>query len=113
MRRIVFAAVLAMSAATCTGGEIRVSPDGSGDYMTIQAAIDAAVAGDVIVLAEAVYRGQGNCNLDTGGKAVTIRSVDPRGSERGEEYGHRLRGGRGRSASGFLFPSWRGEFHCY
>jgi pectin methylesterase-like acyl-CoA thioesterase len=37
-----------------------ILPDGSGDYATIQAAIDAAAPGDVIELADGIFSGPGN-----------------------------------------------------
>jgi len=45
------------------------------DHPTIQAAIDAAVEGDTVLLGDAVYRGDGNRNLSFRGKAITVRSV--------------------------------------
>ena len=54
--------------------EYLVKPDGTGDYPTIQAAIDAATAGDTILLADGVFKGPGNRNLDLKGKAITVRS---------------------------------------
>ena len=50
-------------------------PDGTGDFPTIQAAIDGATEGDIIVLQDGVYRGEGNRNIVFGGKAVTVTSV--------------------------------------
>lgn len=44
------------------------------DYATIQAAIDAAIAGDTIVVRDGIYTGPGNHNLDFHGKAITLRS---------------------------------------
>ncbi len=44
------------------------------DFATIQAAIDAANTGDVILLADGVYSGAGNRDIDFGGKAVVVRS---------------------------------------
>lgn len=56
-------------------GELwQVSPDGSGDYPTIQAALDVAADGDVIELADGVFTGEGNRDLDCRGQAVTVRS---------------------------------------
>lgn len=51
-----------------------VRPDGTGDYPTIQAAINAASNGDVIELASGTFTGTGNRNVGFGGKAVTVRS---------------------------------------
>jgi len=44
------------------------------DYATIQAAINDASGGDEIVVANGVYIGEGNKNLDFLGKAITVRS---------------------------------------
>ena len=46
-----------------------------GDYTTIQAAVDAAVDGDVVMIADGVYTGIGNRNIDFGGKKITVRSA--------------------------------------
>ncbi|HOW72592.1 MAG TPA: right-handed parallel beta-helix repeat-containing protein [Phycisphaerae bacterium] len=44
------------------------------EYPTIQAAIDAAMDGDEVVVADGVYTGEGNRNLDFRGKVITVRS---------------------------------------
>jgi len=54
---------------------IVVSPDGSGDAPDLQAAIEAAVDGDEIVLTDGVFTGPGNRDVAFLGKAVTIRSA--------------------------------------
>jgi hypothetical protein len=51
-----------------------VSPDGSGDFETIQDAVEAAKRGDVIELTDGVFHGEGNHDIDMMGRAVTIRS---------------------------------------
>ena len=51
-----------------------VTPDGSGSYPTIQEAVDAASDGDVIELADGLFSGPGNRDIDFLGKAITIRS---------------------------------------
>jgi parallel beta-helix repeat protein/predicted outer membrane repeat protein len=51
-----------------------VKPDGTGDFPTIQAAINAAVDGDVIELADGIFTGGGNRDIDYLGKAITVRS---------------------------------------
>jgi beta propeller repeat protein len=43
-------------------------------YPTIQAAIDAATAGDIVVVADGTHTGEGNRDLDFKGKAITVRS---------------------------------------
>jgi len=61
---------MAASAATYT-----VNPAGTGDFPTIQAAISAATAGDVIQLTDGTYRGEGNRDISFEGKAITVRSI--------------------------------------
>ncbi|MCK4304915.1 MAG: right-handed parallel beta-helix repeat-containing protein [Candidatus Eisenbacteria sp.] len=51
-----------------------VKPDGTGDFATIQAAIDAVAEGVTIELADGTYTGEGNRDVDFIGKAVTVRS---------------------------------------
>ncbi|MCK4302909.1 MAG: right-handed parallel beta-helix repeat-containing protein, partial [Candidatus Eisenbacteria sp.] len=51
-----------------------INPDGSGDYPTIQAAIDAAPEGMLIYLTDGVFTGDGNRNIDFLGKAITVKS---------------------------------------
>jgi len=43
-------------------------------YSTIQEAINDAVGGDEIVVSDGPYTGPGNYNIDTNGKAITVRS---------------------------------------
>ena len=80
---------------------VLVKPDGTGDYPTIQAAIDADDSADVIEMADGTFRGDGNRDIDFDGKAITLRSqsgnpkecsIDCRGSEsdphRGFDFHH-------------------------
>lgn len=62
-------------AGFCWGGEIFVP----GDYPTIQAAVNAAADGDTVTVADGVYRGEGNreINID---KNLTIRSAGGSGA---------------------------------
>jgi hypothetical protein len=47
------------------------------DFDNIQAAIDAAVDDDIIVVNPGTYTGDGNRDIDYNGKAITVRSIDP------------------------------------
>jgi predicted outer membrane repeat protein len=67
--------LLLMGPASAGGaGSWTVLPDGSGDFATIQAALDAAQAGDVIELGDGTFKGAGNRDLDFGGKGLVLRS---------------------------------------
>lgn len=57
-----------------SGTTYTVCPDGSGNYLTIQAAVNASVGGDIIELCDATYAGDGNRDVDYLGKAITLRS---------------------------------------
>jgi parallel beta-helix repeat protein len=65
----------AMSATPmCHPTALRVCPDGSGDYTTIQAALNAATSCDSLLLCDDEFVGQGNHDLDGLGKNVVVCS---------------------------------------
>ena len=70
--KIVFAMLLfiIISVNVCNAAILHV-PD---DYSTIQAAINAADSGDIVLLESGTYSGSGNTNLSFTGKSLTIRS---------------------------------------
>jgi len=72
---ILCAVLLTVAATPAPAAAYLVKPDGSGDYATIQDAIDAASHGDSILLDTGTFTGTGNKNLDTGGKAIVVTSV--------------------------------------
>jgi len=75
MRGILFTTmILFVGAAVSRADTFLVKPDGSGDFNTIQEAIDAAVPGDEVLLADGVFKGSGNKNITFKGKAITVRS---------------------------------------
>ncbi|MCK4427948.1 MAG: hypothetical protein KAW16_05655 [candidate division Zixibacteria bacterium] len=51
-----------------------VKPDGTGDFPTIQAAINTACNGDTIDLLDGTFSGSGNRDISFKGKAITVRS---------------------------------------
>ena len=61
-------------APTAMAGTITVDDDGPADYDNIQAAINAAVNGDTVLVADGTYTGDGNRDIDFLGKSITVRS---------------------------------------
>jgi predicted outer membrane repeat protein len=57
----------------CAAGTINVNWDGTGNYTTIQAGIDAAVNGDIVIVAEGTYYEQ----IDFNGPDIILTSTNP------------------------------------
>lgn len=68
---VVCACVFTMFGSTAAADVIFVP----ADFPTIQAAIDAAQDGDVVVLDDGVYQGRGNRDIRFDGKSITVRSA--------------------------------------
>jgi len=68
------AILLLLQAGLACGALHTVLPDGSGDFPSIAAAMEAAEDGDVIELGKGIFTGEGNRNLDFQGKQLVIRS---------------------------------------
>lgn len=64
--------ILAIFAYPALGATIYVDWNGGGDYLTIQAGIDAAVDGDTVLVAPGTYVE----NVDFLGKEITVQSED-------------------------------------
>ncbi len=77
MRRLISAFVFCLFVVPAFGDTIYVDANGTGDYPTIQAAINAAANGDEIILEPGAYTGSGNNNISYLGKAITVRSTNP------------------------------------
>lgn len=89
------------------GSAIVVKPDGTGNYPTIQAAINAASTGAEIVLTNGTFTGNGNRDIDFLGKAITVRSqsghpeqciIDCQGSVSDQHRGFYFHSGETRSS---------------
>ncbi|NIO29717.1 MAG: hypothetical protein GTO29_14320 [Candidatus Latescibacteria bacterium] len=96
---VIVLAALSVSTIAAHAAEWLVKPDGSGDAPTIQAAIDSASNGDVILLANGVFTGDGNRNIFIIRKNITIESqsaepesciIDCEGSGEDQRYGFQL-----------------------
>ncbi len=66
---------VAWSAIPAVGATLDIYPDGSGPYPTLQHALYAAQPGDTLRLADGVFTGAGNRDLEMGGIELTIRSA--------------------------------------
>lgn len=93
MRCAALTASLVVLLTTATSGETYlVNPDGSGDFPTIQAAIDAVGDGDIVQLGDGTFVGSGNRAMDYGGKAITVRSSSGDPAKCIIDCGHAARG---------------------
>ena len=61
---IILTLVLALLVTPAAAATLHVKADGSGEYATIQSALDAATDGDVVRLAPGIYTGPGNLRLE-------------------------------------------------
>jgi hypothetical protein len=66
--------VVLISAGTAHSATWHVVPGGGGDATTIQAGINLAANGDVVVVASGTYTGVGNVNVNFNGKNITVQS---------------------------------------
>jgi parallel beta-helix repeat protein len=97
----ILASPLASPAAATT---YVIRPDGTGDFPTIQDAVNGTVDADVIELADGTFTGDGNRDIDFLGKAITIRSesgdpdacvIDCEGAPGNEHRGFYFQSGEG------------------
>ena len=69
--------IIYVDATGVNNGPSRTGFQSGVQYPSIQAAIDAAVDGDTIILTPGAFRGDGNRDIDFKGKAITLRGTDP------------------------------------
>jgi predicted outer membrane repeat protein len=65
---------LALHSAPANSTTYNVNASGTGDYATIQEAINSCVEGDTILLVDGTYSGIGNWDLDFGSYDVVVKS---------------------------------------
>jgi len=71
---LLLTAVSFIVAAPASAAHYHLKADGTGDYATIQAAVNVATAGDTIICADGTYTGTGNDAIDFGGKNLILKS---------------------------------------
>ncbi len=78
MKNTVFFVIICfLLVAPCTADTLIVSTEYPEFYDNIQAAIDDAVSGDLIVVFPGTYIGTGNVDITFLGKAITVQSIAP------------------------------------
>ena len=74
---IFYSFILVFFTGFCGARLITVDDDNPADFNNIQAAINSANDGDVIIVSPGIYRGAGNRDIDFLGKVITVRSIEP------------------------------------
>ncbi len=77
MRTYSIVMIVLSLAVVCVADNIIVDPKNPNGVTTIQAAVDIALSGDIVVLRPGIYTGPGNRDVIVENKALTIQSEDP------------------------------------
>jgi hypothetical protein len=74
VKRVTFIFTCLLLAIPCQARTITVDDDAPADFNNIQAAIDDANNGDVVLVKDGTYKGLGNRDIEFKGKAIILRS---------------------------------------
>lgn len=74
MNKPILAFTCVLLASPCQARIITVDDDTPADFNNIQAGIDDANNGDTIIVADGIYRGVGNRDINFRGKTIVVRS---------------------------------------
>lgn len=69
--------LVVLAAIPCPARTITVDDGNPADFNNIQAAINDAIAGDVVEIQPGTYTGDGNRDIDFLGKPITVTGTDP------------------------------------
>ena len=80
MARLVSVLLFLFAVVPCQAQIITVDDCGTADYNKIQDAITNSGNGDIIIIANGIYTGEGNYNINLQGKRITLKSANGLGN---------------------------------